>query len=137
MKQGVLEWATAKTQERTERNQTDLPFYSPLSLLRCTHLLSFYILSLLIIDTLLPPYIISYYSSAFTIGTATTTPKCTVSRSLVVVSPSSDYDHFFKFSRWSLRRASTVQHTTTKHDPCQVTLILFQTHLHHDTNQID
>ena len=27
-------------------------------------------------DTLLPPYIISYYSSAFTIISTTTTPKC-------------------------------------------------------------
>ena len=29
-------------------------------------------------DTLLPPYIISYYSSAFTIISTTTTPKCTL-----------------------------------------------------------
>ena len=28
--------------------------------------------------TLLPPYIISYYSSAFTINPTTTTPKCTL-----------------------------------------------------------
>ena len=47
----------------------------------------------------------------------------------------------FRIPRRSLTRASTVhffsRNITTKHDPRQVTLILFQTHLHHDTDQID
>ena len=59
--------------------------------------------SLLIIDPLLPPYIISYYSSAFTINSTTATPKCTLSWRLVVVSPSSGYDHFFEFRGGRLR----------------------------------
>jgi len=59
--------------------------------------------SLLIIDPLLPPYIISYYSSTFTINSTTTTPKCTLSWRLVVPSPSSGYDHFFEFRGGRLR----------------------------------
>lgn len=58
-----------QTQERTARKQSELLFYSSLSCFGAHTTFSHHsIPSLLIIDTLLPPYIFSYYSSAFTIN---------------------------------------------------------------------